>query len=250
MELAVSPDTFVAVAACPWATLELDALAAAHEEHWNERVEWTATANGGQARFEDGVVARLVVEAAEPELVRLVGTSLEPFGSAEAVLISTHKMTCRIIIAGGKKEARRGSKRCAQLMATFVSAGASGIFMPGMIALHSPRMVRKQTQDIHSPQSLANLFVGAVDEDGWLRTRGLTAFGLPELETPMAGGVNGAYFRLMDVAANMIFQGGQFPSGSRLQIGHQVFRLEDGPQGPVDKDVPTNGVFGVQVIAP
>jgi hypothetical protein len=52
----------------------------------------------------------------------------------------------------------------------------------------------------------------------------------------------------MDVAANMIFQGGQFPSDSRLQLGHQTFRLVDGPLGPPDEDVPVNGAFGVQAI--
>jgi hypothetical protein len=253
--LQVGADTFVAVAACPWSGLDLAGLEAAHEAHWNERAVWSITPGGadgvsgvGEVRFEDGVVARLVVEPPEPELIGLVGTSLEPFASAEAIMLQSHVSTWRIVVPGGLKEGRRGSKRMAQLMATFIEAGASGIFMPAVIGMHSPRMIRKQTQELHSPQSLANLFVGAVDEGGWMRTRGLTAFGLPELETPLEGGANGAYFRLMDVAANMIFQGGQFPSDSRLQLGHQTFRLVDGPLGPPDEDVPVNGAFGVQAI--
>jgi hypothetical protein len=256
--LVATPDTFVVAAVCPWTALDTASLEAAHEDHWNERATWKMEAVEGRegvlglgsVQFEDGVIARLVVEPAEPDLIDLVGTSLEPFTSTEAVLIKSHQALWRIVVPGGRKEARRGAKRVGQLMASFISAGACGIFMPGMIGMHSPRMIHKQTEDLYSPQSLANLFVGAVHEGDWMRTRGLTAFGLPELETQLAGGVNGAYFRLMDVAANMIFQSGQFPSDSQLQLGHQTFRLVEGPMGPPDEDVPTNGAFGVQAIVP
>ena len=99
--------------------------------------------------------------------------------------------------------------------------------------------------ELTSPQALTNLFINAWHEDGWMRTRGLTAFGLPELEAPVTRGLNAAYFDLMDVAANMIFQAAPFPTGSQLQIGRGMYTLSAGPSGPEDDEAPINGAFGV-----
>ncbi|MFW5968123.1 MAG: hypothetical protein ACOCV2_11425, partial [Persicimonas sp.] len=94
--------------------------------------------------------------------------------------------------------------------------------------------------------NLTNLCVHAWHDEDWMTTRGLTAFGMPELQTPIDEGMNAAYFRLMDTAAGMIRQGAAYPDGSDLTIGADTYRLHGERSGPEDDEVPFSGTFGVQ----
>jgi len=168
--------------------------------------------------------------------------------------------------------------RMLRLMATFTEAGSAGAFVPAIQQLHGSEFVRTQAAKCPPPgvdaedpramvQAMVNLFVGAWDDtvdsgesdddeqsdeepQPWLMTRGLTSFGLPELETPVNSGFNAAYFRLLDVASGMIMQEAPYPGGAQLQLGPEPFILREGPRGPDDEVVPTSGTFGIFSILP
>ena len=261
LALLAGPEDLVAAIPCPWLEQDPRAITEAFGEYWHEALELTYTleANAadpevlgrGQLRFEDGTLATLILEAPTPELVELSSISPMPFTETELVLLHRHLSSWRVVIPAGRRHGRRAAKRMAQLWSAFIAAGACGVFLPGLVRLHSPGLIKKETMDLSSPQALTNLFINAWHEDGWMRTRGLTPFGLPELETPTGAGLNGAYFCLMDVAANMLFQMAPYPPEAVLQIGPKVYSFEPGPRGPAqDDEVPVCGAFGVMSILP
>lgn len=253
-----TPDTFIAAIACPWLEQDPRAITEAHAEQWQElltlELEYAQAPaeeeylGRGLITFEDGAQATLLIEPPTPELIELAPMSAMPYNEPEAILLHQHQSLWRIDLAGGQRLGRRNAKRMAQLWSTFISAGACGVFLPGLIHLHSPGMVRKETIELNNPQALANLFVNAWHEEGWMHTRGLTAFGLPELEIKANKGLNAAYFTLMDVAANMIFQMAPYPQDATLQIGPYHYTIAQGPTGPEDDEVPINGIFGVMTL--
>lgn len=253
-----TPDTFVALAICPWREQTTELLEATHGEMWHEEIDLSLSLDEegdelwgrGTAIFPDGVQAELLVEPPLPEVVGLAGLSPIPFTPMEMILLQEHKSVWRISVDSGPRIARRGAKRITQLFATFVDAGAIGIFLPGIARLHAPRMIQQESMDLFSPQSLAQLFVSAFHKDEWMRTRGMTAFGLPEVELKITQGLNGAFFDLMDVATNMLLQMSPFPDGSRVQVGHRTLQVTHGPERVPDDELPVNGVFGVVSVQP
>lgn len=234
--------------------------------------------------------ATLTVDPRLDHLEDLTETGKEPIEPGEAALLEQHETVWRVTVdvtsptdrdddeappphAGATDSAAR----MLRLMATFTEAGSAGAFVPAIQQLHGSEFVRTQAAKCPPPdvdaddphamvQALVNLFVGArddtVDADEiddeqsdrdsppWLMTRGLTSFGLPELETPVDSGFNAAYFRLLDVASGMIMQEAPYPSGAQLQLGPESFVLREGPRGPQDEVVPTSGTFGTFSILP
>lgn len=260
---AADPETLVALLPCPWEMMSGQDLAAIHGEHWQEGASYELTPRQkvgpegivatGQVRFDDEehVQAQLIVEEPLEGMAGAEHTSAEPLTATERVLIAQHQSIWRLQVPAGGRLGRRAAKRMSQLLATFVEAGAPAAFLPGILRLHTSRFLRKQTMDLYDIQGVTNLFVAAWHHEQWMRTRGLTAFGLPELETRAQEGLNGAYFLLMDVAANMLTQMARFPSGAELQLGPRTYRVIEGPiELDVDEDVPVNGHFGVQTITP
>ncbi len=253
----VTPDHLVALVPCPWPTIEASTLEAIHEEHWLEEVsieltpcdeedaDYLAT---GIVRFAGEVVeATLIVEPPMEGIEQSAGLSVDPLTQAEVLMLEQHQSVWRIVIPAGKRLGRRAAKRMTQLLATFIEAGGCAALMPGLMRLHSARIIKRHSMDLFDPQSLTNLFVGAWNQEGWMRTRGLTAFELPEVECSTQGGLNAAYFNLMDVSANMLMQMAAFPSGAELQMGHKVMQIVEAPEErPDDPQVPGNGFYGVQ----
>jgi hypothetical protein len=254
-----APDSIVALIPCPFELLDPRELTEIHGEHWTERVDFTLSEPGpegplatGTATSPQGVVARLVVEEPIPELVAFAGLSAVPYSPTEAIMLQNHQSVWRLTIEGGNPKAgRRAAKFASQLFATFVHAGALGVFMPALARLHAPRLIQQETMDLFDPRALVTLFVNAFHEGDWMRTRGLTAFHLPEVETPTAGGLNAAFFRLMDVSASMLMQLAPYPAGSNLQIGRELCDVAMGPHGiEADTQLPVNGAFGVLTVTP
>lgn len=238
-------DGFVVLVPTPWRGPEEQLFLEAFEEYWQEPVG---------ADFEDPERAELTVngqpvrvhfDAALPELAELANTALEPFGASDQALLQQHTSIYRLVGDRGRETAEALLK----VVGALVVGGASGAFLPNTRRLHSPRSIRHFTMEINA-ENLANFFIGAYDRNDWMRTRGLTAFGLPEVETPTTRGVNAAYFRLMDVAAAMLDQRSPFPTSSRIQLGPDIFTLVEGPRGPDDDDIPVNGLHGVITLMP
>lgn len=260
--LKATPDSFVGVAPVNWDIDNIDLLYETHGVHWQEeaifRVEPTESVEDleagirarGTITLEDGTEATLLVEEPIQELHTLAATSKEPYTPTEVVMLQSHTMAWRFVLKGGSRRCPRAARDFARLALTFIEAGAAGIFMPALATLHSPRFVKYMTMHLHQIDNLANLCVHAWHKDDWMTTRGLTAFGLPEIETPVDEGMNAAYFRLMDVAANMITVNRSFPSDSSLTLGFKNYRIKDGPQGPPDDQIPMSGTFGVQTLVP
>lgn len=263
-ELAMTPDTLVALIPCPWPMIDAAALDEIHGEHWQEEVNFTlwpldeagreatgGASHAGKVSFTSGEVLEvdLLVEPPLPGMEQSAVTSVDPLAPAEILMLRDHQSVWRLSAPAGKRLGRRAAKRLSQLMATFIEAGACAVFLPGLVRLHSARFIRTQTMDLFDPQLLTNLFVSAWHEQEWMRTRGLTAFALPELEVSTSRGLNAAYFDLMDVAANMLMQMAQFPPDAELQLGHRRATLAQGePRIAEDRQVPTNGHFGVRQI--
>lgn len=262
-ELATTPDHLVVLMPCPWAMISAEALEEIFAEHWQElaHVTWLDESEQdaeqvacAEVRFESAnevVVAKVVVEPPLEGLEQSLSMSVDPLTQAEALLLRDHASLWRIVLPAGKKLGRRAMKRASQLMATFIEAGASAAFLPGVMRLHSARFIKKETMDLHDPQGMTNLFVGAWHADGWMRTRGLTAFELPEIEVRADQGLNAAYFHLMDISANMLMQMARFPSGAELQIGPRTLRIEEADhrfEEAPDPLVPSNGYYGIQRI--
>jgi len=245
-----TPDTFVFLVAAPWGADGLQVLREVFVENWSENLVVQALADsedGFEARVElDGIDAGITFDDPIPELVDLTGTTIEPYAATEVALLEAHESLWRFVVSAGTK--RAGAVFGMKLMAAMCVAGASGVFLPMTMRLHSPRTLTRLSINPNSEQNLANIYVHCWDQDGWMRTRGLTAFGLPELETPISDGPNAAYFRLMDLSANMIAQEGPFPSGGQILAGPQLYSIADGPQGPADERIPLAGFYGVQTV--
>lgn len=256
---ASTPDHIVLLIPCPWKTMSSDALDEIFAEHWQELAHFTLSEEvidddfllQGSVTFDTAseIVEPLIyVEPPLEGIENSLTMSIDPLTHAEALLLQQHQSIWRIVIPAGQKLGRRAIKRASQLMATFIEAGAIAVFAPGIMRLHSPRFIRKETMDLYNPQGMANLFVGAWHDDQWMRTRGLTAFELPEVEISVQGGMNSAYFNLMDMAANMLMQMRAFPSGSEIQMGHKIMKLTSvsDEHQHTDQEVPSNGYYGVQ----
>lgn len=251
------PDSFVVLFPVPWGPDQTDALRETHAQHWQEEIAWTVEpADGGDADVTatgaiegpDDKRADLVVEQPIEELVEAAGTSKEPYTASERARLENHSAIWRVTVEGGNEEGLEQAVWTTQLMSTFVEAGAAGAFLPAIIELHPPSFVQNQSMSIGHIQPVVNLFVSAWDDEDWMATRGLTAFGLPELETPVAGGLNAAYFRLMDIASGMINNRQAFPTGADVEIGPESYVIEEGRQGPEDEQVPLSGHFGVLTV--
>ncbi len=257
MTYQATPDSFVGVAPVSWGLENADMLTDLHERHWQEEATYVVepvdeadVQARGTVTFADGAEALLLVEEPLEELHTLAGTSKEPYTPTEVIQLKQHTASWRFVVKGGKRKGIVPARYFARIASTIVEAGAAGIFMPGLVTLHSPRFIKLVTMDIDQTHNLTNLCVHAWHQDEWMTTRGLTAFGLPELQTYIDEGMNAAYFRLMDVATSMLGKGGAFPADAKLTIGAGSYRLTDARQGPEDEQVPFSGTFGVQTIEP
>ena len=258
MTQAALPDTLIALIPCPWdETLDPDELNLTHQDHWQEGAsyQWEVTGPPGEMLATGRVTfegdehsqAALWIEPPSREILEARYSMSQPLSAPEGVLLREHKSLWRFDLKAGSRLGRRAAKRMSQIMATMIEAGASAVLLPGVGRLHPAQFVRLQTMDLHAPEAMANLFVGAWHHEGWMRSRGLTAFGLPEIETSTAAGLNGAYFQLMDVAANMLAQHASYPDGGTLEIGRDLLSVHLAPKdAPEDPANPLNGVFGVQ----
>jgi hypothetical protein len=256
-ELRAEPDAFIGVVPTTWKHENKDGVLQTHREHWHEDIDIDLEPNEaddifakGELRLDEGTTIQLMVEEPIEGLMNLIPTSKEPYTPTEAMLIKQQKACWRFVIENGAERGKAAARDFAKVASTLVEAGGAGVFMPGTVALHSPSFIKLVTMDLSHPQAMTNLCVNCWDGDGWMATRGLTAFGLPELETEINEGANAAYFRLMDIAAGMINQGTPYPTGSSLNVGHQAFTLVEGRNGPEDEQVPISGSFGVLTVKP
>ncbi|MGM0557177.1 MAG: hypothetical protein ACQEVA_12415 [Myxococcota bacterium] len=256
-ELRAEPDAFVGVVPTTWNHDNVQAVLQTHRQHWHEEIDIELEPSDaddifarGELRLNEDTVIPLVVEDPIEELMNLIPTSKEPYTPTEAMLIKQQKACWRFVIEDGAERGKDAASDFAKVSSTLIEAGGAGVFMPGTAALHSPSFIKLVTMDLSHPQAMTNLCVNCWDADGWMATRGLTAFGLPELETEIDEGPNSAYFRLMDIAAGMINQGTPYPTGAKLSVGPQAFTLVEGRNGPEDEQVPISGAFGVMTIKP
>ena len=255
-ELRADPDAFIGVVPTTWKHDNVEAVSQTHREHWHEDIQIDLEPTDdeddlfarGELHLADRPTVPLVVEEPIEELMNLIPTSKEPYTPTEAMLIKQHVACWRFVIEDGEERGKDAAMDFAKVASTFVEAGGAGVFMPGTAALHSPGFIKLVTMDLSHPQAMTNLCINCWDADGWMATRGLTAFGLPELETEIDEGANAAYFRLMDIAAGMINQGTPYPKGSRLNVGPKSYELVEGPHGPEDEQVPISGTFGVLTV--
>jgi hypothetical protein len=225
-----------------------------HEEFWIEDldVSLAETDDGlaGTIEFADGFTASVWVEDPLPELEELSSNTIEPYGASQLVMLRDHVSTWRVTFDDGRVQGRANARRAAMLMSTFVESGAPGVFIPALVRLHSPGTVKRLAMDIDRLENLTTLITAAWHAADWMITRGLTAYGLPEVETPIDSGFNAAYFRLMDIAAGMLGQNAPFPSGAQIEMGPKLYELSDGPHGPTDEQVPISGHYGTQSLLP
>lgn len=244
-----TPDSFVALVPVSWSPQEIDLLTEVHPQVWAERLPPVEPLPGEAARFTVGEddsspVASLVIDEPISELPDLIDTSRQPFQPHEALQLSQHSSIWRLTLGNVSASPLASGRAFTRILGTLMEAGAGAAFLPSCVQLHPASLIRHFSIEHKQPQTLVNLFVGAFNDDNWMVTRGLTTFGLPELETPTSRGLNAAFFRLMDISCAMLSQESPFPTGSRVQVGPEILEVASGPQGPEDKAVPINGHFG------
>lgn len=241
------PDSLVALVPVHWEISQLDILAAVHPDVWAEPLDVDRSEASVAATLHIGDSdAPVTVHTDDPlpDLVDMTGMAKQPFRPSEAAQLQQHTAIWRLTMANVSDDVTARAHTFARLLTTAVDAGAPGVFLPFCLQLHSPSLIKHLATDFGQPPSMINLYVNAWNDDEWMVTRGLTVFGLPELETPIESGLNDAYFRLMDVAAAMFAQGQPYPEGARLQLGPDLYVAEEGPEGPEDTMVPICGVYG------
>lgn len=240
------PDSLVALIPVHWRDDETPLLAEVHRDVWAEPLN-PLEVPSSVASFQIGSCpspVRLDIDEPIPELMEMTATAKQPFHTAEAIQLEGHTSIWRLTMDDVSEAPVERAHCFSRLVSTAIEAGAPGVFFPLCVQLHSPGLIKQLAVDLSRPPALINLLVNAWNDDDWMVTRGMTAFGLPEIETPTEGGLNNAYFRLMDVAAGMLIQRDPYPDGARLQLGPHLFTVERGQSGPDDSMVPICGVFG------
>ncbi len=247
------PDALVGLIPVDWPRDQLEALTDVHADLWGESLAIhrqpeadVAACTVGDAR----PVIRVDFDEPLPDLAELVETAKRPFEDDEAARLEEHTSVWRLTMDDVSEAPVERARRFARLVTTAIEAGAPGVFFPFCLQLHSPSLVKQLAADFDQPPALVNLYVNAWNDDDWMITRGMTVFGFPEIETRIDTGLNDAYFRLMDVAAGMLFQGNAYPDGARIELGPRTFDLEKGPAGPDDTMVPICGAFGRLTLQP
>lgn len=253
-----SPDSLVALLPVSWSKDELPLLLEVHPQAWAELLRLDpnqSTPARPVFRIGDGELDNLPsvtvdFEAPIPELNDLVDIAKHPFDATETLQLNRHQAIWRLTLSGLSAQPIEHARAFARLIHTVIEAGAPGVFFPSCFQLHSSQFIRHLSVELNAPQTLVNLFISAFNNDEWMVTRGLTAFGLPELETPTQGGLNGAYFRLLDVATETLLMTTAFRIGTTLWVGGQNFEVQAGPRGPDDQGLPVCGAYGRLAILP
>lgn len=235
------PDDFVLLVTHEFTAASSDYIRDTHAESWQEELNLSLDAETGVVALPE-VTINFAIDPPIPELMELAGHTPEPFGASDLVLLGRHTTVWRLLGSG-----QFAAWPLMRLASTFIEAGASAVFIPRTRRLHSPRAIRRFAIDA-TPDAMANFFVAAFDGDGWMRTRGLTPFRMPELETEIDAGHNAAYFRLMDVAAAMIANGRAFDDGTSLTIGPHAHKITTGPRSTLTDELTINGIYGVQAL--
>ncbi len=241
-----APDSLVALLPVQWSTDQTSLLATTHPDVWAEPCEHQAMEDGG-ARFQFGddlPPITLTVDPPMEELVSAAGMAKKPFHAAELSRLENHSALWRLTMPQISEAPIERAHGFARFLTTAIEAGAAGVFLPFCAQMHSPGFIKHLAVDFSKPPALVNLLINAWNDDEWMITRGLTVLGLPELETPIEGGLNDAYFRLMDVAAGMLIQRDAYPDGAQLQLGPHHYMINDGPSGPEDRQIPLCGLYG------
>jgi hypothetical protein len=244
------PTDFVVIVPVTW-TLERSAemLEQLHGEHWFEEASYEIEPVGGgdegfrgrgTIRLEREPEISVIVEAPIEELAEMQSREL---AAQEIAQLQSHRAVWRLRTPGEGRPLP-AARHTARVLGTLVEAGAPGVLVPMLRTFHSPRFIKRETMDPGAIPSLTKIFVAAWNSEDWMVTRGLTTFGLPELETPIDEGLNAAFFRLMDVASNMIMMGAPYPDDAQLQVGPKLLEVQPGPEGPEDREVPLAGHFG------
>ncbi len=241
------PDSLIALVPVHWEESQLNILSAVHPDIWAQPLHTNTADSSAPALLSvDDCSAPITIHIDDPlpKLVEMTGMAKQPFRPSEVAQLQQHSAIWRLTMNDVSQAPLERARHFARVLTTAVEAGAPGAFLPLCLQIHSPSLLKHLACDFGQPPAMINLYVNAWNDDEWMVTRGLTVFGLPELETPIDSGLNDAYFRLMDVAAAMVAQGHSYPEGSRLQLGPHLYISEEGPKGPGDKMVPICGVYG------
>jgi hypothetical protein len=189
------------------------------------------------------------LEESVPELSDLIGTSPLPFQTNEISALTTHTGTLRIIVEPLETPMATAAFAL-RICRGLVGSGCAGVFLPSIVRLHSPACIESTLAQGNGIESAIKLLLSARDTESWMTTRGLTAFGLPEVETEIVGGaLNSAYFRILDIAAHVLMTGNALPEGTQVHVGPELLQVHEGPRGPGDPMIPFNGHFGVITLA-
>lgn len=235
------PDDFMLLICNEFSEGSLGYITETHAEFWQEDLNLSLDGGVGSIDLPEAEI-RLAVDEPIPEIADFAAQALEPFGASDLAMIQRHTSTWRVVASGPFS-----AWPLVRIASTLVESGASAVFVPRTRQLHSPRAVQRFAMDA-APDALANFWVSAFDGDGWMRTRGLTAFHMPELITQIKDGHNAAYFRLMDVAAAMIENGRAFDDGASLTLGPNLHTIASAAHHAIEDTVEINGLHGVQTL--
>ena len=235
-----TPDSLLVL--LPWidATIDVALLKETHAHIWAETIDVVET--------DDTIVLQQVNEQVtlwigeqDDTLTAAMPFAPEPFVGSEKLRVETHTHVIHLIANG---EPTYPTALMTKLVSTFVEMGSAAIFIPMTGRIFPQRWVQRATMT-PDLQATVQIFINAWDDDTTMRTRGLTAFGLPELQLAITEGKNAAFFDLLDISAFMIDRGVAVEVGERVQVGAKFYKAYAVESPTDDPLVPIAGTFGV-----
>ncbi len=245
------PNTLMIVLPTPWNDGFYERVSSTYLEIWDcelfkESVDpKSEDASGMTGILTDGDRrATWSCDPAVEHLAESIAHSHPPFAESEQLIAAQHKVSWRLSIESPSYEDARFIVR---LMAAVTANQTVATLIPSTGRAFPPTFTR-QLSASDEVESIISFFVHAWTEGTTMRTRGLTAFGFPEVETEISGGKNESYFNLLDLSASILLDG--MPALSRtIDLGNSQYELGEMVDPAPDPENPIAGFYGVVKLA-
>lgn len=213
------PNTLMIVLPTPWNDDFSDRVASTYLEIWDRELHSEGDDTKGMFRESDQS-AVWIRDPMVDHLAESIAHSHPPFAESEQLIAAQHKVSWRVNI---ESPTYADARFLVRLMAAITANQSVATLIPSTGRAFPPTFTR-QLSASDEIESVISFFVHAWTEGTIMRTRGLTAFGFPEVETEITGGKNEAYFNLLDLSASIILDG--MPSLSRvIDLGNAQHEL-------------------------
>ncbi len=236
------PNTLMIVLPTPWTDGFYERVASTYLDIWDR--ELMRTINAEDTLNDGDEKARWIQDPLIEHLLESIQHSHPPFAESEQLIAAQHQVSWRVSV---ESPTYADARFLVRLLAAITANQSVATLIPSTGRAFPPTFTR-QLSASDEIESIISFFVHAWTEGTTMRTRGLTAFGFPEIETEIVGGKNEAYFNLLDLSASILLDG--MPSLSRvIDLGNAQYELGEMIEPRPDPENPIAGSFGVLKLA-